>query len=102
MDSGSLFDSVYWDRYILGLADARGLIFSLGVGYLVYAILICIYRITLHPLHQFPGPKLAAATYAYELWYDAILGGRYTRRIQELHDIYGATIMGSRLHGSRS
>ncbi|KAI0975945.1 trichodiene oxygenase [Xylaria arbuscula] len=59
---------------------------------LVYLIGIIFYRLTLHPLSRFPGPKLAAITRWYEAYYDVILGGQYTFRIKELHEKYGPII----------
>lgn len=52
-----------------------------------------VYRLYLHPLSHFPGPKLAIATYWYEFYYDVIMHGRYTWKIKELHAQYGITIL---------
>jgi hypothetical protein len=50
-----------------------------------------IYRITLHPLAPFPGPKLAAITDIYwayyDIWYKG--GGEMVRQLEWLHSIYG-------------
>lgn len=59
---------------------------SLFVLYIVGGV---IYRLYYSPLSKFPGPKLAAATYWYEFYYDAILRGRYMFKIKELHEKYG-------------
>ncbi|KAI1295181.1 trichodiene oxygenase [Xylaria venustula] len=59
---------------------------------LVYLAGIIFYRLTLHPLSRFPGPKLAAITRWYEAYYDVILDGQYTSRIKELHEKYGPII----------
>lgn len=49
-----------------------------------------IYNISpFHPLSRFPGPKIVAATYAYEAYYDWIMGGRYGKRIAAMHGKYG-------------
>ncbi|KAK3351394.1 cytochrome P450 [Neurospora tetraspora] len=50
------------------------------------------YRLTLHPLAKFPGPKLAAITRLYEGYYDVIQEGQYTFKIGELHKQYGPII----------
>lgn len=59
-----------------------------------YGGLLAAYRLLLHPLSRFPGPKLAAATY-WKSFYHDILQGRYPGRelyeIHELHDQYGTS-----------
>ena len=47
------------------------------------------YRLFLHPLAKFPGPKLAALTRYYEAYYDVMRNGQYTFKIAELHKEYG-------------
>ncbi|KAI8159443.1 hypothetical protein K4K49_004087 [Colletotrichum sp. SAR 10_70] len=67
----------------------------LGVGFalwLLYGGLLAIYRVTLHPLAKFPGPKLAGATFWYEVWYDVVLWGRFTHEIKRMHEIYGPIV----------
>jgi cytochrome P450 len=60
------------------------------VGYRVY---IALYNISpLHPLSQFPGPKIAAASYFYEAYYDWWLRGRYGKVIAQMHEQYGPVI----------
>lgn len=46
-------------------------------------------RLFLHPLAHIPGPRLAALTWWYEFYFDAIQPGRYVFQIQELHKQYG-------------
>jgi hypothetical protein len=60
-----------------------------GLSLVIYLIL---YRLYYHPLVQFPGPVLARATYAYEWYYDLVLGGQYTFKLRELHARYGSVI----------
>ncbi|KAF4473450.1 cytochrome P450 oxidoreductase, partial [Fusarium agapanthi] len=45
-----------------------------------------------HPLSKIPGPKLAAATYLPEFYYDVILVGRYTHAIKQMHEKYGPVV----------
>lgn len=48
-----------------------------------------IYRLYLHPLARFLGPKLAAATHLYGAYWMLIKGGQYTLILPELHQKYG-------------
>lgn len=58
--------------------------------WLGYRVALALYNISpLHPLSKFPGPKIAAASYIYEAYYDWILMGRYGRRIEKMHEEYG-------------
>ncbi|KAI0103935.1 cytochrome P450 [Nemania sp. FL0031] len=45
-----------------------------------------------HPLSSIPGPRLAAASYLPEFYYDVVKFGKYTRKIQELHQTYGPIV----------
>ena len=54
-----------------------------------YLAALCIYRLFLHPLAKYPGPKLAALSNWYEFYYDVVQQGKFTFHIQELHKIYG-------------
>lgn len=84
-----------WNSFELHMMDFTNAVRMRHLGGLftiwaVYRILRALYNISpLHPLYQFPGPKLAAMTLVYEAWYDLIRGGRYTREIQRMHDKYG-------------
>lgn len=62
----------------------------LAIGYL----LVIVYRLTLHPLAKFPGPKLAAASQAYEAYYDLWYkgGGEFSPKIRNLHKKYGPIV----------
>jgi hypothetical protein len=61
--------------------------------WLGYRVLRALYNVSpFHPLSKFPGPKLAAASYLYEAWYDLILVGRYTRKIKDMHAQYGMLV----------
>lgn len=54
-----------------------------------YFIVQTIYRLYLHPLSKFPGPKIAAAGRFYEFYFDIIKGGMYIWEIQRMHEQYG-------------
>lgn len=55
----------------------------------IYVLSLIFYRLFLHPLARFPGPKLAAITRYYEAYYDMVQNGQYTFKIAELHNKYG-------------
>lgn len=59
---------------------------------LAHYVCLVIYRLYLSPLRMIPGPKLAAATYLHEFYYDAICNGRYLWKIRELHQQYGPIV----------
>ncbi|KAJ9151284.1 Trichodiene oxygenase [Pleurostoma richardsiae] len=62
------------------------------IGVVAYFTGLVMYRLYFHPLAKFPGPKLAAASFLYEFYYDAILPGRYTWHLKDLHAKYGPII----------
>jgi len=68
----------------------RNIIVTLGPLYLICWLCVFVYRITLHPLAKFPGPKLAGATFWYEFYYDVWpTRYQYMWKIEELHSKYG-------------
>lgn len=54
--------------------------------------LIVVYRLFFHPLAKVPGPKFAAASWLYEIYFDFWLGGQFYSEIGRLHEIYGPII----------
>lgn len=64
---------------------------ALGAIALLYGSLLVVYRLTLHPLKHFPGPKLAAATKWYEFYFDVLKGqgGLYAWEMRRMHEKYG-------------
>lgn len=82
----------------LGGNDA-GIIIRFAGLWLLYRVGLALYNVSpYHPLHLFPGPKLAAMSFVYEFWYDAILWGRYTTEIERLHEIYGKVDSAAKLN----
>lgn len=59
--------------------------------FLTYLVLKTIYRLTLHPLAGFPGPKLAAVTSLYNAYYDILQPG-LIKKLPEMHKKYGDVI----------
>lgn len=72
------------------------LLASAIVGLVLAAVLVAIYRLTIHPLARFPGPSLAAATGLYEAYFQCLKdgGGRYWVEIEKMHRTYGAVAHG--------
>lgn len=74
----SLLEYGYWQALVSSL--------------LAYVASLIVYRLLLHPLAKFPGPKLAAITRYYEGYYDVVQNGQYTFRIAEMHRQYGPIV----------
>ena len=60
---------------------------AFAFAFLVYSVLVYIYRVYFHPLFKFAGPKLAAGTYWWEFCKD--LDRKFFFRLDELHQKYG-------------
>lgn len=59
---------------------------------LIYLVQLVVQRLWLSPLAHVPGPKLAALTQLYEFYYDIVLGGQYTFKINDMHEQYGPIV----------
>ncbi|KAK5626012.1 hypothetical protein RRF57_001728 [Xylaria bambusicola] len=60
---------------------------------LLYFVGTLIYRLYLHPLAKFPGPKIAAITGWYETYHDLKNpGGQFMYKLHKLHSIYGPIV----------
>ena len=59
--------------------------------FLLPTLCVFFHRLCLSPLAKFPGPKLAAATWWYECYFDVLKpdGGLYIWKVKELHQKYG-------------
>ena len=66
-------------------------LFKLAIAGSAILAVRALYRMTLHPLARFPGPKLAALTNLYGVFHDLIKGGdsSYVKKLPSLHDRYG-------------
>jgi hypothetical protein len=54
-----------------------------------YAIVTVVRRLYFHPLSRIPGPKLAAATQCYEMYFDLVQKARMPWQLEALHATYG-------------
>jgi hypothetical protein len=54
-----------------------------------YVLGSAVYELYFSPLSKFPGPKLAAVTRLYEMYYDLFKWGQYTFVIGKMHEKYG-------------
>src|SRR4051794_4014467 len=71
--------------------------FPLACCYLLLLIIcsscvLVVCRLFYSPIAHFPGPRLAAATFLYEFYYDVVRDGRYTWEIRRMHQQYGSWI----------
>ncbi|KAL9112104.1 MAG: hypothetical protein Q9227_003481 [Pyrenula ochraceoflavens] len=58
----------------------------------VYLVSLAFFRLFLHPLAKFPGPKFAALSRNYEAYFDVIKNGQFTFKIADLHKQYGPIV----------
>ncbi|CAG8196161.1 unnamed protein product [Penicillium salamii] len=65
---------------------------SLAVLALGLLVLRTVYHLYFHPLSKFPGPRLAAATFLYEFYYDVWKGGMYIWEVERMHEKYGPIV----------
>ncbi|KIY72727.1 cytochrome P450 [Cylindrobasidium torrendii FP15055 ss-10] len=74
----------------MSLSYYLGFIIALGVC----TVVLVFYRIYFHPLHAYPGPRLAAVSYLYHFYFDMISkgGGEIVNHLEELHAIYGPVV----------
>lgn len=55
----------------------------------VYFIALVFYRLYLHPLSKYPGPKLAAVSCLYRAYHQTWRDGRLVEQLTHLHEVYG-------------
>ncbi|EEQ28161.1 benzoate 4-monooxygenase cytochrome P450 [Microsporum canis CBS 113480] len=58
----------------------------------LYGICLITYRLLFSPLAKFPGPKLAAVSRWYEMYFDVICGGIFLWEIDRMHEKYGPIV----------
>lgn len=73
------------------MGDSSLTLIVLLVVVVVYLVSLAIYRLYLHPLSRFPGPKLAALTNYWELYQDFFReeSGYLFIELDNLHNKYG-------------
>lgn len=84
--------SIPIEKMASGLTAALSLtnVFKLVGLWVAYRLVLVLYNVSpWHPLYRFPGPKIAAASYLYEAYYDWWLTGRYGNEIRRMHEQYG-------------
>ncbi|KAJ5091017.1 hypothetical protein N7532_009701 [Penicillium argentinense] len=74
------------------MEDCKTAVYVLCFCTSFYITAVIFYRLVLSPLAKFPGPRLAAATRLYEIYYQMIKGGTFTWHISDLHDKYGPVV----------
>jgi hypothetical protein len=84
-----LFDRVYVCETMDSVLRGAPLPVIAATTLLLYALGLVVYRLYLHPLAKFPGPKIAAVTSFYEGYFEIVLKGQYSKQIAKLHDEYG-------------
>ncbi|KAL9080165.1 MAG: hypothetical protein Q9157_001010 [Trypethelium eluteriae] len=62
------------------------------LAFLLYRLGKIVYNLYFHPLHKFPGPKLTAATHAYEFYYSIVKDGQFIWEIEKMHKQYGPIV----------
>ncbi|KAF9019737.1 cytochrome P450 [Hymenopellis radicata] len=65
------------------------LFFLLVVARFLYLL---VYRLYLHPLKAFPGPRLAAVTDYYQGYFEVWKNGMFVQHLEKLHEIYGPVV----------
>ncbi|KAK8875095.1 trichodiene oxygenase [Apiospora arundinis] len=77
---------------LLNLSVSHIALILVGGG-LTYQVILAVWNLSpFHPLSHIPGPRLAAATYLPEFYYDTIKYGRYTQQIKKMHEKYGPMV----------
>ncbi|PPQ66756.1 hypothetical protein CVT24_008713 [Panaeolus cyanescens] len=82
---------------MMGISPAQHLTSSsmmlfIVIIWIIKGVATSVYRVYLHPLSRFPGPKLAAVTSLYRTYYEVFKDGALLERIHQLHQLHGPTI----------
>jgi hypothetical protein len=71
------------------ILDLRSIVAITVVFAIVYPLYLAVVRLYFSPLAGFPGPKIAAASFWYEFYYDFWKSGKYIFEIKKMHEKYG-------------
>ncbi|KAJ4983198.1 cytochrome P450 [Stagonosporopsis vannaccii] len=87
---------------VISKYSPQDLVVATLILFFLYVIGNAIYQLYFSPLSKFPGPKIAAVTLWYEIYYDVFKWGRYWVEVRKMHEKYGpiVRISPSELHVS--
>jgi hypothetical protein len=71
------------------MLDLRAIFAIMAIFAIVYPFYLAVVRLYFSPIAGFPGPKLAAASFWYEFYYDFWKSGKYIYEIKKMHEKYG-------------
>lgn len=72
-----------------GTSDGVMIVVTSSLATAILVIVTVLHRLYWSSLAKVPGPKLAAITSWYEIYYDVFKEGTYIWKIKEMHEQYG-------------
>ncbi|KAF8463077.1 cytochrome P450 [Kalaharituber pfeilii] len=82
----------YLNSFLFSVRELWSRMFILSALILLYPIGLILYRLYFHPLARFPGPKLAAITSWYEVYWNVVKDGQACYKRKQWHEQYGPVI----------
>ena len=74
------------------MLSITSLLGALAAGCFLYFLGRIVYNVFFHPLANFPGPWWAGASSLAEAYYDIAKGGRYFKKVEDMHIHYGIVL----------